>query len=45
MTFRYFIAASTIGIAGASAFVGIMWLLLDAYTRIAYASLGLPYPG
>jgi hypothetical protein len=45
MSAREFMTALVLGVAGAAAFTGTVWLILDAYTRIAYAALGIPYPG
>lgn len=44
MTGRQFITVAAIGVLGGLAGVGICWAVLDAYTRIAYALLGLQYP-
>lgn len=44
MTKRDVVEAMVIGLVGA-VITGVgLWLVLDAYTRIAYASLGIQYP-
>lgn len=45
MSAREIFTAVAIGLVVGVVAVGALWLVLDAYTRIAYASLGLPYPG
>ena len=44
MSLKDYAIGVLLGVLGAGAFCGTVWMVLDAYTRIAYASLGIPYP-